>query len=49
MSARIEFGDWSVQANVRNILNERHFPTASLTRTTPGEPPTLMLSLQRWF
>ena len=39
--------DWSVQANVRNIFNERYFPTASLTRTTPGEPRTFMISLQR--
>ncbi|AOF97360.1 TonB-dependent siderophore receptor family protein [Sphingobium sp. RAC03] len=43
------FDDWSVQANIRNIFNERYFPTASLTRTTPGEPRTFMVSLQRHF
>lgn len=41
--------DWSVQANVRNIFNERYFPTASLTRTTPGEPRTFMVTLARRF
>lgn len=41
--------DWSVQANVRNIFNARYFPTASLTRTTPGEPRTFMISLNRRF
>ncbi|MGV3481558.1 MAG: TonB-dependent siderophore receptor [Sphingobium sp.] len=44
-----KFDDWSVQANIRNIFNERYFPTASLTRTTPGEPRTFMISLQRRF
>lgn len=43
------FGDWSAQANVRNIFNERYFPIASLTRTTPGEPRTFMISLSRRF
>ncbi len=43
------FGDWSAQANIRNIFNERYFPTASLTRTTPGEPRTFMISLSRRF
>lgn len=43
------FGDWSAQANIRNLFNERYFPTASLTRTTPGEPRTLMISLSRRF
>jgi len=43
------FDDWSVQANIRNIFNERYFPTASLTRTTPGEPRTFMISLARRF
>ncbi|RIA36611.1 iron complex outermembrane receptor protein [Hephaestia caeni] len=43
------FGDWSAQANVRNIFNERYFPTASLTRTTPGEPRTFVISLSRRF
>ncbi|EQA99415.1 hypothetical protein V475_15205 [Sphingobium baderi LL03] len=42
-------GDWTVQANVRNIFNARYFPTASLTRTTPGEPRTFMISLDRRF
>jgi iron complex outermembrane recepter protein len=42
-------GDWSMQANVRNIFNARYFPTASLTRTTPGEPRTFMISLNRRF
>jgi iron complex outermembrane receptor protein len=41
--------DWSIQANIRNIFNERYFPTASLTRTTPGEPRTFMVTLQRHF
>ncbi|HUD92373.1 TonB-dependent siderophore receptor [Sphingobium sp.] len=41
--------DWSVQANIRNIFNARYFPTASLTRTTPGEPRTFMISLSRRF
>jgi len=43
------FDDWSIQANIRNIFNERDFPTASLTRTTPCEPRTFMASLQRHF
>lgn len=43
------FGDWTAQANVRNLLNERYFPTASLTRTTPGEPRTVVISLARRF
>ena len=43
------FDDWSIQANIRNIFNERYFPTASLTRTTPGEPRTFMVTLQRYF
>ncbi|MGE4432181.1 MAG: TonB-dependent siderophore receptor [Sphingobium sp.] len=43
------FGDWSAQANIRNLFNERYFPTASLTRTTPGEPRTFMISLSRHF
>ncbi|MFT3965789.1 MAG: TonB-dependent siderophore receptor [Sphingobium sp.] len=43
------FGGWSAQANIRNIFNERYFPTASLTRTTPGEPRTFMISLSRRF
>lgn len=43
------FGDWSAQANVRNIFNERYFPTASLTRTTPGEPRTFVITLARRF
>lgn len=43
------FGDWSAQANVRNIFNARYFPTASLTRTTPGEPRTVQVALQRHF
>ncbi|OAN54804.1 TonB-dependent siderophore receptor [Sphingobium sp. TCM1] len=42
-------GDWSIQANVRNIFNARYFPTASLTRTTPGEPRTFMISANRRF
>lgn len=42
-------GEWSLQANVRNIFNERYFPIASLTRTTPGEPRTFSISLQRRF
>jgi iron complex outermembrane receptor protein len=42
-------GDWALQANVRNIFNERYFPTASLTRTTPGEPRTFSISLQHRF
>ena len=41
--------DWSIQANVRNILNARYFPTGSLTRTTPGEPRTFMISVNRRF
>lgn len=44
-----KFANWSAQANVRNIFNERYFPTASLTRTTPGEPRTFMVSLSRRF
>lgn len=44
-----KFGDWAAQANIRNIFNERYFPTGSLTRTTPGEPRTFMISLQRHF
>lgn len=44
-----KIGGWSAQANVRNIFNERYFPTASLTRTTPGEPRTFMISLSRRF
>lgn len=44
-----DFGEWSVQANMRNILNKRYFPTASLTRTTPGEPRTFIVSLSRRF
>jgi len=43
------FAGWSAQANIRNLFNERYFPTASLTRTTPGEPRTFMLSLSRRF
>jgi iron complex outermembrane receptor protein len=43
------FDDWSVQANVRNLFDQRYFPTASLTRTTPGEPRTYRLSLRRSF
>jgi len=43
------FGDWAAQANIRNIFNERYFPTGSLTRTTPGEPRTFMISLSRRF
>lgn len=42
-------GDWSLQANVRNLLNERYFPTASLTRTSPGEPRTFTIRLSRRF
>lgn len=41
--------DWEIQANVRNLFNKRYFPTASLTRTTPGEPRTFVVSLQRRF
>jgi iron complex outermembrane receptor protein len=41
--------EWSAQANVRNIFNKRYFPTASLTRTTPGEPRAFMISLSRRF
>jgi len=44
-----KIGQWSAQANIRNIFNERYFPTASLTRTTPGEPRTFMISLSRRF
>lgn len=44
-----KWDDWSIQANLRNIFNERYFPTASLTRTTVGEPRTFMVSLQRRF
>jgi len=43
------FGDWSLQANVRNLFDERYFPTASLTRTTPGEPRTFTIRLSRRF
>jgi iron complex outermembrane receptor protein len=42
-------GNWSMQANMRNIFNARYFPTASLTRTTPGEPRTFMISVDRRF
>jgi hypothetical protein len=42
-------GDRTVQANVRNIFNARYFPAASLTRATPGEPRTFMISLDRRF
>lgn len=44
-----KLGDWALQANVRNIFNERYFPIASLTRTTPGEPRTFSVSIQRRF
>lgn len=43
------FGEWSAQANVRNVLNKRYFPTGSLTRTTPGEPRTFIVSISRRF
>lgn len=44
-----QFGEWQAQANVRNLFDKRYFPTASLTRTTPGEPRTFVVSLQRRF
>jgi len=42
-------GDWSLQANVRNLFDERYFPTGSLTRTTPGEPRSFTVRLSRRF
>jgi iron complex outermembrane receptor protein len=42
-------GDWSLQANVRNLFDERYFPTGSLTRTTPGEPRSFTIRLSRRF
>ncbi|CAN7468498.1 TonB-dependent siderophore receptor [Phenylobacterium sp. LjRoot219] len=48
-AAYYSFGDWQAQANVRNLFNKRYFPTASTTRTTPGEPRTFVVSFSRRF
>lgn len=42
-------GDWSLQANIRNLFDERYFPTGSLTRTTPGEPRSFTVRVSRRF